>query len=144
MLCARRTGCNSCVLDGNDRLDKDGRFDLLQTQHLPSPRLPPLSSPFHSFSECTAKSILWWLALLRNARVKYLFIVPNRNEHLLSTEADGKRMSGSDLLAQFGYRLRLKRPKCRCSCWPYSQPRTGVVNGLLGIISDRTPLARTT
>jgi hypothetical protein len=25
--------------------------------------------------------------------------------------------------------------------WPYSQPRTGVVNRLPGIVSDRTPLA---
>ncbi len=31
---------------------------------------------------------------------------------------------------------------CRWSCWPYSQPRTGVVNRHPGIVSDRTPLAR--
>jgi hypothetical protein len=30
---------------------------------------------------------------------------------------------------------------CHWSCWPYSQPRTGVVNRLPGIVSDRTPLA---
>jgi hypothetical protein len=30
---------------------------------------------------------------------------------------------------------------CRWSCWPYSQPRTGVVNRYPGIVSDRTPLA---
>jgi len=31
---------------------------------------------------------------------------------------------------------------CQWSCWPYSQPRTGVVNRCPGIVSDRTPLAR--
>jgi hypothetical protein len=70
-----------------------------------------LATNIHSFSECNAKSISWWLALLRNARVKYIFIVPNRNEHLLSREADGKQLCCSNLIAQSGYRLRVKRPK---------------------------------
>jgi hypothetical protein len=30
---------------------------------------------------------------------------------------------------------------CCWSCWPYSQLRTGVVNRLPGIVSNRTPLA---
>ncbi len=93
----RKTRATAIPVDEVESLVKDGGIDL--------------ATNIHSFSECTAESISWWLAILRNAGVKYLFIVPNRNEHLLSTEADGKRLSGSDLLAQFGYRLRLKRPK---------------------------------
>jgi hypothetical protein len=45
-----------------------------------------------------------------------------------------------------GKRWRASRrvwPGCRWSCWPYSQPRTGVVNRLPGIVSDRIPLAFT-
>jgi hypothetical protein len=93
----RKARATAIPVDEVESLVKDGVIDL--------------ATNIHSFSECTAESISWWLAILRNARIKYLFIVPNRNEHLLSTEADGKRLSGSDLLAQFGYRLRLKRPK---------------------------------
>lgn len=93
----RKARARAIPVDEVESLVKDGGIDL--------------ATNIHSFSECTAQSISWWLALLRNARVKNLFIVPNRNEHLLSTEADGKRLPCSDLLAQFGYRLRLKRPK---------------------------------
>ena len=93
----RKARSRAIPVDEVEALAKDGGIDL--------------ATNIHSFSECTQKSISWWLTLLRDAKVKHLFIVPNRNEELLSTEDDGKRLSCSGLLEQFGYRLRVKRPK---------------------------------
>jgi hypothetical protein len=70
-----------------------------------------LATNIHSFSECTRASISWWLSLLREGKVKYLFIVPNRSEKLLSTEPDGSRVDAADIIAQAGYRMVFKRPK---------------------------------
>jgi hypothetical protein len=65
----------------------------------------------HSFSECTAEAIGWWVELLRRARVPHLVIVPNDSERLLSREKDGSQRDFAPLLAAAGYRRRLSEPK---------------------------------
>jgi putative sugar O-methyltransferase len=64
----------------------------------------------HSFSECSASAIDWWLALLARHSVKYLFVVPNSvdSERRLTNHA------GEDfgaIIEGHGYRLRTAAPK---------------------------------
>ncbi len=70
-----------------------------------------IATNIHSFSECTTASIRWWLSLLHDAQIQYLWIVPNRSQKLFSSEVNGERIECSGLLADFGYKLRLSRPK---------------------------------
>lgn len=70
-----------------------------------------IATNIHSFSECTADVIGWWIDLLRRARVPHLLIVPNDGERLLSREEDGTAKDFMPLLEQAGYRLRLSEPK---------------------------------
>jgi putative sugar O-methyltransferase len=93
----RQANAHTVPLDEVEALVKKGGIDI--------------ATNIHSFSECTRASISWWLSLLREGKVKYLLIVPNRSETLLSTEANGARLDFSDLIAQAGYRLKVKRPK---------------------------------
>jgi len=70
-----------------------------------------LAVNIHSFSECSLEAIEWWLALLSEAKIKHLFIVPNGSDH------GGKKLalnSGEDfsgLVEKYGYRLHIKAPK---------------------------------
>lgn len=68
-----------------------------------------LAVNIHSFSECRLDAIEWWLRLLSKNRVRYLLIVPNDWENLVTSE-------GHDflpLLERYGYRLKIKEPKYR-------------------------------
>jgi len=65
----------------------------------------------HSFSECRISAVEYWLSLLVEHRVKYLFIVPNGlahgDKHFLST-------TGEDIekvIETHGYKLIIKEPK---------------------------------
>jgi hypothetical protein len=93
----RNARARAAPLDEVEALVKQGGIDI--------------ATNIHSFSECTRASISWWLALLREGRVKHLLVVPNRSEKILSTEPDGTRIDVADAFAGFGYRLRLKRPR---------------------------------
>ncbi|MCZ7618781.1 MAG: putative sugar O-methyltransferase [Myxococcota bacterium] len=70
-----------------------------------------IATNIHSFSECSADVIRWWIDLLHRARVPHLLIVPNDGERLLSREADGTARDFMPLLEQAGYRLRVSEPK---------------------------------
>lgn len=70
-----------------------------------------VATNIHSFSECTADVIRWWLELLRRARVPHLLIVPNDGARLFSREKDGSQQDFTQLVEQAGYRLRLTEPK---------------------------------
>jgi hypothetical protein len=69
-----------------------------------------LVTNIHSFSECPASSIEWWLACLERIRVKSLLIVPNDGERLLSKEANGARLDFTPLLERHGWRPVLHEP----------------------------------
>jgi len=62
----------------------------------------------HSFSECPLAAIDWWIRLLQEYQVRYLFIVPNPADHgglrLLTQELDGTQRDYSQVLTSYGYR----------------------------------------
>jgi len=63
-----------------------------------------LATNIHSFSECPAASIEWWLQFLNKTRTGFLLVVPNDGERLLSKEADGTRRDFLPLLERYGWR----------------------------------------
>jgi len=69
----------------------------------------------HSFSECTAAAVEWWIKLLREHDVPRLMIAPNpgrdRAAKLLTTEADGSHLDFQGIIESAGYRLAERRPK---------------------------------
>jgi hypothetical protein len=69
----------------------------------------------HSFSECPLAAIEWWLALLAQARVRHLFIVPNTGEQLVTREADGRSLDFAPAIRAHGYELIAREPKYRRS-----------------------------
>jgi SAM-dependent methyltransferase len=77
-----------------------------------------LATNIHSFSECTLAAIKWWLDLLRESSVKYLFVAPNRVEtdhdgvpQLLSREVSGPGRDFFTEILSRGYKLIRKEPK---------------------------------
>lgn len=65
----------------------------------------------HSFSECSLDAIEWWLELLANSKVKYLFIVPNASDHKGEKLALNSGEDFSFLVEKHGYTLKIKAPK---------------------------------
>ena len=72
-----------------------------------------IATNIHSFSECTLAAICWWLDLLAKHHVRYLFIAPNTDDTLLSTEHSGPRRDFEQEIVARGWKLRDKRPKFR-------------------------------
>jgi hypothetical protein len=68
-----------------------------------------LAVNIHSFSECKASAIDWWLSLLEKHGVKYLMIVPNTGDALRTHEG----IDFSDIVEKHGYSLKVKEPKYR-------------------------------
>jgi SAM-dependent methyltransferase len=69
-----------------------------------------LAVNIHSFSECRASAIDWWLTRLNRHSVRYLFVVPN------AVESGGRLINhaGEDfgaIIECHGYRLRTVSPK---------------------------------
>jgi hypothetical protein len=65
----------------------------------------------HSFPECPGSAVEWWLGLLADHDIRYLFLVPNDVSAFRST--DGARLDLVPLLNRFGYRLETMRLKYR-------------------------------
>lgn len=65
----------------------------------------------HSFSECSAAVIGWWLDLLVRSNLKHLMVVPNGGDKLLSAEPDGSKRDFEPLIRERGFDLAVKRPK---------------------------------
>lgn len=70
-----------------------------------------LAVNIHSFSECPASAITWWLDLLAENDVRHLMIVPNTDTRLLSKELEGPKVDLRPLLGARGYELARVRPK---------------------------------
>lgn len=66
-----------------------------------------LAMNIHSFSEMSYTAIEGWFALLAWVKPRYLLIVPNVGEALLSSEADKTRRDSSPLIAAAGYKLKV-------------------------------------
>jgi len=61
----------------------------------------------HSFSECSITAIDWWMGLVAENRIPYLFIVPNSKDDLLTLN----RESFSYLVEKHGYELLAREPR---------------------------------
>ncbi len=64
----------------------------------------------HSFSECTAAAVRWWLAELARLRVPHLFVVPNEPRGVWSREPDGGAIDLAPAFREAGYRQIDERP----------------------------------
>jgi hypothetical protein len=70
-----------------------------------------LAVNIHSFSECSLEAIQWWLKLLVDNKVKYLFIVPNASDHGGEKIALNNGDDFSFLLQKYSYKLLVQSPK---------------------------------
>lgn len=73
-----------------------------------------VATNIHSFSECPLEAIQWWLRLVREAEIPYLFIAPNlrtSEPRLVSREADDSHHDFRPFLESLGYGLMAEEPK---------------------------------
>jgi len=64
----------------------------------------------HSWSECPLSAVKYWLDLLTDLRVPFLFVVPNwldEQQMFLTIEPDGSRVSFLPEIERHGYRLKV-------------------------------------
>lgn len=72
-----------------------------------------IATNVHSFSECTADAVDWWLGRLARHGVPWLMVVPNEGS------SGGARCEGNDgtdqeaIFERHGYRLRVREPRYR-------------------------------
>ncbi len=85
-------------------------LDRLQHQSAP----PDLAVNIHSWDECGLDAIRFWLALLSDLNVKYLFLVPHQEE-CPAREPDGSRPSYLPQILAHGYRIERKVHKYQAS-----------------------------
>lgn len=70
-----------------------------------------LAVNIHSFPECTAKTIGWWLLRVREMRVPWLFIEVTPQLGLTSHEPRGARKDFRPLIEASGFKLAIKEHK---------------------------------
>lgn len=70
-----------------------------------------LAVAIHSWSECPAQVVSWWLDRIRELRIPHVMVVPNDGELLLSLEPNGERHDFAPLLAERGYVRVALEPK---------------------------------
>lgn len=66
---------------------------------------PELAVNIHSWSECTGASVFWWLGLLEQCRVPWLFVVPHNRAFTTSERNGDAPMNFRAMLEAFGWRL---------------------------------------
>ncbi len=76
---------------------------------------PSIAVNIHSFTEMPHAAASWWIRGIAEARVEWLFVVPNADEHrgeeLLTFEADGARTPLGPVIEAAGYVPVFNRPK---------------------------------
>ena len=76
--------------------------------------LPPggfeLAVNVHSFPEMPLAAVRWWLDVLADLDVPYLFLVPNEPDRLASLEPDGSRLNLRPAIRAAGYELTHEEP----------------------------------
>jgi putative sugar O-methyltransferase len=73
-----------------------------------------LATNIHSWSECPLSAVKYWLGLLADLRVPYLFVVPNwleKEQMFLTIEPDGNRVSFLPEIERHGYRRKVIEQK---------------------------------
>lgn len=69
-----------------------------------------IATNIESFTECTIESITWWLDLIQRYRVRYLMIIPDYRDALLSRESDGSKVDFRPLIEERGFDLIATEP----------------------------------
>ncbi|MCC5887096.1 MAG: putative sugar O-methyltransferase [Gammaproteobacteria bacterium] len=90
--------------------DRASAIPLNELSRLAAPGEYDLAVNIHSFSECTLEAVRWWMRKLSELAVKYLLIVPNDPEELLTSEADRSKKDFSAAVEEAGYELIVKAP----------------------------------
>lgn len=90
--------------------DKARAVPLDQLDGLRPPGSYDLAVNIHSFSECPIAAIRWWLQKVAELQVKWLLIVPNDPNEMLSTEGEGPRVDFMPDIKAAGYELVTSRP----------------------------------
>jgi hypothetical protein len=76
---------------------------------------PDVAVNIHSFTEMPRAAAAWWIQAVASAGVRWLFIVPNADDHggeeLACFEPDGTRSPLLPVLAASGFRCVLDQPK---------------------------------
>jgi hypothetical protein len=76
---------------------------------------PTLATNMHSFTEMPLEACRFWVRLAAEAGVRWLFVVPNADEHggerLESWESDGTRLPMEPVLEAEGFVRRHAAPK---------------------------------
>jgi SAM-dependent methyltransferase len=78
--------------------------------HVLEGRTIDIATNIESFTECTFDTIAWWVALIKKLRVKYLMIIPDFRNRLLSREVDHSKRDFMPLLQQEGFELLVSEP----------------------------------
>jgi putative sugar O-methyltransferase len=89
-------------------LEKVRTIPLTQHETLAGPY--DLCVNIHSWAECSLATIQWWLDRVAELDIPWLLIVPNMPPQLLSTEADGAKLSFHQDVLDRGYELVDDRP----------------------------------
>jgi len=61
----------------------------------------------HSFSEMDESFIKYWIKIISNKKIKYLFIIPNTKDKLISYNGSNFQ----SIIESLGYKLIIKKPK---------------------------------
>ena len=69
-----------------------------------------LAVNIHSWSECTLKSVVYWIDMLADLKVTHLFVVPH-HDNFLSKEADGTGKPIMPEITARGYDLKIRGNK---------------------------------
>ena len=69
-----------------------------------------IATNIESFTECTIQSITWWLDLIKKYRVRYLMILPDFRDRLVSKELDGSTIDFRPLIEERGFDLIANEP----------------------------------
>jgi hypothetical protein len=90
----------------------DDRAEVVPLDRLDSlsGRRIDLAVNIHSFPEMGLETVDAWLSLLAGLDVPWLLIVPNEQDRLISTEADGSHRDFGESLARHEYELAVSEP----------------------------------
>ena len=101
-LCEFYTRFREC----NDRAEAIPLYELSRLSNVKI----DFATNIHSWSECPLSAVKYWLDLLADLRVSFLFVVPNwldEQQMFLTIEPDGSRVSFLPEIERHGYRLKV-------------------------------------
>jgi hypothetical protein len=70
-----------------------------------------LAINIHSFSECTADAIDWWVSTLGKHGVPHLLVIPNHSDDASGACLTNRREDMDEIFARNGYLLQVREPR---------------------------------